>query len=246
MAKIILLEDTWNEDNEADDIIEYADKNKYDISILSVDDLYKLDSMYFLSTIYFCDTKIVQYHLQKANIINIVPNTYDEKYNKYYNRSIEQIHFTEFIKKYDGIKRFIKPVSNDKDFSGRVIETFNDFENYGVEIPNTNQMVYSCEPVEFISEIRLLIGNNKLYGHGYMSGKHTKSYLKCSTMLDDLITITNNDYCCIDIGLMVHNSDLQWSIIEINPPFSIDDHEILFDDYISFCIDACRYIYTKL
>lgn len=37
----VLLEDSWLQDNEADDIIKYANDHEYRLSILSYDDLYK-------------------------------------------------------------------------------------------------------------------------------------------------------------------------------------------------------------
>jgi hypothetical protein len=34
----------------------------------------------------------------------------------------------------------------------------------------------------------------------------------------------------------------KWSVIEINPPYSIDSWEISLPEYFLFCQDACRYI----
>ena len=51
---------------------------------------------------------------------------------------------------------------NNKDFDGRVISNINEFESYGVKIPDLEQKIYCCDPITIMSEVRLLIGNNKL------------------------------------------------------------------------------------
>jgi len=52
-----------------------------------------------------------------------------------------------------------------------------------------------------------------------------------------------NNFRCIDIGM---NQSNQWFIVEINPPFSLDNHTIDMNQYIEFCIDSCQYIWEKI
>ena len=65
------LEDTWTDDGEADDIIEYANKMNIRITVLSPSELYKMSSNEFFSGIYFCNTDIVQYHMNNTNNIHM-------------------------------------------------------------------------------------------------------------------------------------------------------------------------------
>lgn len=248
---IFYLENTWTMDGEADDIITYANNLNIPIKIMSASELHQVDSHQFISSIYFCNTSIVQYHLSRINKMHLVPDTYESIYSKYFCRQIEKISFVEFINKYcnNNIKRFVKPTSNDKNFDGCVISNINDFEEHGYSAPNLDQLVYSCEPIEILSEVRLLIGNNKLYGHGHINRNINDSYLtehysNGTKFIDELIDITGEKFRCIDIGFiyLASESISRWSIIEINPPFSLDDYQIPFDNYINFCIDSCRYI----
>ena len=243
---IFIIENTWTIDGEANDIINYTNNNKIECKILSVDELYEYDSINFIKNcVYFCNTDIVQYHLKKINKTNVIPNTYDEKFNNFYMRNIETMTVQEFDNKYKNIEKFIKPYNNNKEFDGRVITNMSDFELYGVKIPNLNTKIYCCDPIIFLSEVRLLIGSNKLYGHGHICKNKIDTYLSDKNLINQIITATNGEYYCIDIGLAKINNVFQWIIIEINPPFSLDDHEIQFNDYINFCIDACKFISSK-
>src|SRR3989344_4432060 len=100
-----LLEDSWNIDGEAEDIILYAKNNNIECKILDYQTLYDLDSKYFLSCVYFCNTDIVQHHLSAfPDKLKFIPDTYDSIFEKYYNRKIETLEFKEFLEKYNNIK----------------------------------------------------------------------------------------------------------------------------------------------
>lgn len=88
--------------------------------------------------------------------------------------------------------------------------------------------------------MRLLIGNGKLYGHGHICKAKTDLYLK-EMDIQKLIDLTGDSYRCIDIGLVMKPT-YKWMIVEINPPFSLDDHQIPLNNYMEFCIDACSYL----
>ncbi len=239
---IIYLEDTWTDDNEADDIIRYAEENNYELKILSPDELYKLSPKDFFSGIYFCNTDIVQKHLKYVNRMEIVPDTYCQKYEDFYMRQIEKMTFEEYTNKYNNIKRFIKPATNDKKFSGKVIKNVNDL---GMETPSQDDLIYTAEPITFLHEVRLLIGNHKLYGYGNMSENKNHDNIDNKKLITNLEEITD-DFRCVDIGLIKKDNKFEWCIIEINPPFSLDDYDMPFEDYIRFCIDACKYINSRV
>ena len=247
---IFILEDTWTyetnynaiiSNSEADDIINYAKINNIECKILSVRELYEYDSNDFLKCIFFCNTDIVQYHLFKINRMDLVPNTYDIRFAELFNRHIETMSLAEFDKKYKGIKKFIKPYDNNKDFDGRLISNILDFESYGIPIPDLDKQIYCADPIIFLSEVRLLIGNNQLYGHGHICKNRIDNYLDNKQFIQQIINLSNGDYLCVDIGFVFDDklNKFHWIIIEINPPFSLDDYDIRFDDYIRFCIDAC-------
>lgn len=223
----ILLEDTWL----ADDIKTYAKDNFLICDELSVEELYNYDSIKFFNCVYFCNTDIVQFHLKNINHLEIVPNTYDNKYDKFYMRSIELIKFKEVKSGY-----FIKPLSNDKIFDGQIYE---DNDKFIGKLPDPETIIYQVNKLTFLCEYRLLIGNKKLYGYGFIQGIYPNIQINKNDIVEEIVNLTSN-YLCIDIG---YTSELKkWVIVEINPPFSLDDHKIPLNDYMLFCIDACNYI----
>jgi hypothetical protein len=236
----IILEDKWTVDGEADDIIEYCKKNNYVCHILTYDEIYNYDTYEFFKCIYFCNTDLVQYHLKKKNIDYIVPNTYENIYSEFYNRIITIKCLGDI--NIDSLTEplFIKPIENDKTFDGTVLSK-NDLYAYNVILasltkPINEHYVYTSKIIKFTSEYRLLIGNNKLYGYGHMCG----DYKKFDIDINKLIELTNDKFRCIDIGF--DKKINKWIIVEINPPFSLDDCDIPFDSYMTFCIDACLWI----
>ena len=245
----ILLEDNWTYDGEADDIIEYSKINNIECIILNKNELLQLDSCYFLENIYFCNTEIVQYHLKNTNRGDLIPDTYDKRFHDLYHRTIEKMSILEFKNKYNGItNKFIKPCGNDKYFDGRLINNLTDFELYGVDIPEDNLMIYCCEPMDIIAEVRLLVGNHKIYGYGHMSITIIDNFYQDELFIKKLFECIENDYLCVDIGYIYDktNNIFRWVVIEINPPFSLDDYDISFNQYINFCIDVCKYINQKI
>ena len=241
--KTFYIEDKWTYNGEANDIIKYGFNNGYDIIILNYDELMKINSNIFINNYYFVNTDIVQHHLKNTNKSNIVPDTYDDQFNNLYYREIEKMTFSEYVKKYEGIQRFIKPFSNNKDFDGTVIQYKNDFNNHYIKIPNDDTYIYTTPILNIKTEVRLLIGNNKLYGHTFMCGKERNNSYINNIIINKILDLSNGRYLCVDICYAsINEDDFKWIILEINPPFSLDDYEIDFKNYIDFCIDACNYI----
>lgn len=233
---IVLLEDSWK----ADDIKKYYEE----VCELSQENLYNLDSKLFINSIYFCCTDIVQYHLNKLGIEGIVPDTYDNTFKDLFKRNIEIIEFCklgEYMKSKNVDNIFIKPYLNNKTFDGQI---YYDNDRFVGQLPNDNDKIYVSEKVIFLSEYRLLIGNNKLYGFGFMQGLYPD--IKVSSInkfIDEIISKTDCRYLCIDIGYIKEIK--KWAIVELNPPFSLDDYNIPLNDYINFCTDACEYIKNR-
>jgi hypothetical protein len=235
---MLYLQHNWDDDGEAQDIIDYCRENGIKIELMTGMDLMDMDSHKFLSNMYFCDTDIVQYHLSKTNKTFLVPDTYEKTYEKLYDRKIEKMTLSEYFSKYDGIERFIKPFKNNKEFDGFIIKGVNDFTDRCVPVPSDTTEIYTCEPLVILSEVRLLIGNHKLYGHTHMCKNRIDTYLKDTKLISDLLELTGTNYRCIDIGL-VRRPNLKWIVMEINPPFSLDSYEIPISDYMAFCMDVC-------
>jgi len=83
--------------------------------------------------------------------------------------------------------------------------------------------------VDFKVEYRLFIGNHQLYGIGFQKGdKNISNY---NDFIKQILEISDGFYA-IDIGY-----DNDWSIVEINPPFSLDDYGISMHNYVRYAID---------
>ena len=162
-----LVDESWVEDS--DDIIEYFKKEKIQYQCFSETQLMNMTSDTFLYSIYFTSTNIVQFHLQKMNKSHFVPNTYDDSYQDHFHREIKVMTLREYKDTYTNIKRFIKPYENNKLFRGCVIESIDELE-FDVN-ENLNIFVYTSDPVLFSTEVRLLIGNGKLYAKDFPSDR---------------------------------------------------------------------------
>ena len=133
---------------------------------------------------------------------------------------------------------FIKPSLNNKSFDGQI---YYDDDRFVGPLPDKNDEIYVCEKITFLCEYRLLVGHNKIYGFGFMQGLYPDIKLESIlNFVNDVVSKTDNRYLCIDIGYIKEIK--KWSIVELNPPFSLDDYNIPLKDYINFCIDSCNYI----
>ena len=59
-------------------------------------------------------------------------------------------------------------------------------------------------------------------------------------LISQIVKLTNDRYLCVDIGMMFPSC--VWCIVEVNPPYALDEYQIPMDNYISFCVDACMYL----
>ena len=63
-----------------------------------------------------------------------------------------------------------------------------------------------------------------------------------SNLISDIVKVTGDKYRCVDIGFVVIADTKRWVMIEVNPPFSLDDYNITLKKYMDFCVDACLWI----
>lgn len=227
----VIIENTWNDYGEADDIIQYCEANNIKYQILPATQIVILDN--FFDNIFFCNTEIVLEKLKQVNFADLCPDTYDSTYNEFYHRLIEKINISDIIIT-DSI--FIKPVENNKLFNGHIVLSQLDVDSLAYADPK--MMVYKSNVINIMAEYRLLMGNGKLYGHSYMKGCQIDNYLN-KIDINKLIGLTGDKFRCIDVGF---TDETSWLIVEINPMYSLDSYNIDIKDYMEFCIDSCKFI----
>lgn len=264
---VIYIDEEWTKNGDTDDIIAYYtnpnNMKKYDIQILTTGQLENIPTHQILNGIVFAHTSIIQGHLRAIDpevAKNLIPNTYDPAFAKFFKREIEIITLDILRDKYlaNDESRFIKPLGNSKSFNGQVIDDFGDLDKLFDEHPELSPTtrVYSAPVIDIQGEIRLLIGSGHLYGSGQISVANppNKDYLELSTssiggvsntsVLDKLITATGDRFLCVDIGWVPELE--RWVVVEINPPFSLEDYDIPLTDYLRFTEDAFHWIREKL
>jgi len=268
MKRVVYIEDEWTKFGEADDIIQYYStpetKPKYDIKILSRKQLENIPSYQILRGIIFANTQIIQEHIKSLAhpqiIPKLIPDTYDREFIRFFGREIEIITLDTLRDKYlaQDDARFIKPLGNSKYFNGQLIYDFDDLNQLLIENPKLTPTtrVYSAPIINIQGELRMLIGQGKLYGCGQISivDPPNKDYLipiqkkgissTSQSFLDKIILATGERFLCVDIGWI---TDLnRWVVIEINPVFSIDYYDIPLANYLEFTKDAFRWILITL
>ncbi len=245
--KEVVVQYEWLEsrfDLPSDPILTHCMGIQQTLHLMSREELIDMNRDEFLRCVWFCDTDIVQKHLRTPSI---VPDTYESDFAEFFNRKIEKMTWAEYVEKYANVPKFIKPVGNLKGFTGRVFPDFEDFllsEN----TPNLSDLIYVVEPVKIKSEARLLIGSGNLYGSSITVHGESPDYRDQKDFIQKLIEITGNRYRCIDIGYMENpeTKEWKWSVVEVNPPFSLDAYEIPFADYMEFCSGASDYLYARV
>ncbi len=170
----------------------------------------------------------------------LIPDTYDKTFDDFYNRNITKYVYKDIFKV--SYPYFVKSAGNDKSIDGTIIKNSDDV----ADLWCINQIflyddmeLYVCDVVNFKVEYRLLVGDNKIYAIGYQKGN--KSNFPSEHFLHKILEKSNGKYYCIDIGL-ISNS---WSIVEINPPFSLDDFDISLNVYIEYAVDFWKYVRSK-
>ena len=263
---VIYIDEEWTKNGDTDDIIAYYTKPnniiKYDIQIRTTSQLENIPAHQILNGIIFAHTSIIQEHIRAIDpevAKNLIPNTYDPVFAKFFKREIEIITLDTLRDKYlaNDESRFIKPLGNSKSFNGQVIDDSGDLDKLlddNTELSPTTR-VYSTSVIDIQGEIRLLIGDGRLYGrgqisvanppnHDYLEPSTNTSSIRGASFLDKLIMATGDRFLCVDIGWVPELG--QWVVVEINPPFSLEDYDIPITDYLTFTEDAFNWIREKL
>jgi len=67
-----------------------------------------------------------------------------------------------------------------------------------------------------------------------------------SAFMAEVIALCGEKYMAVDVGLMTKpggdDKGGDWSLVEVNPPFSLDDHGLPIGPYMDYCVDACKWI----
>merc|ERR1712232_1528861 len=130
-----------------------------------------------------CSTEIVQRKLREAGkgLSSKVPSTYPEALQKLLRRNIVERNLDSVAT--SELPLFVKPVSNDKAFDGKVLRDEDDLEGLRAEVrklavpsagckagtfadSDMGCQIYSAKVVKFFAEYRLFIGGGRLYGLG--------------------------------------------------------------------------------
>ena len=229
----IIVQDTWKEEDDLE-LLEYVKKN-HELIILSEEDLLKITNINDYGCI-FCDTAILQKIFK--NIYNVF-QCYPECFEKLYNRTIQTINSNELYNLQKPF--FVKPYSNDKTFEALIINTDDEIESI-----DKNITVYTSSMSNFINEYRIFVSNCKIYsivdsGDFIMDNSVSMSIPK--EFIDSVVELNIYDFCVIDIAFdkLIN----KWSVVEVNPPFSLSSYDLEIGKYFQFCADAYSYIINR-
>lgn len=225
-----IIQDTWNETDDQD-LLSFL-SNPVRLSALEI---LKITDFSTIKVI-FADTTIM-FSLLKQTFDN-----YPIELNKFYHRNINVYDLPET--KSIPYPYFAKPFSNDKSFEAHIIRNDKDYDYF---ISEASGQVYVSELVEFVNEYRLFIGDNKIVGCVESSDflidpRIIKRCFPPSDFLNDILRFNPYNYCIIDVGMFNDT----WSIVEVNPPYSITSYGLDIELYYAYCRDAFTYLKSQL
>lgn len=256
----VLLEDTW----EASDIIEECSRLQIACSELTAGAMLNYDSELFVQHTFMCDTAIVQKHLKLLGLENKVPDTYPKELESVLHRQIERRQLREIVEA--DLPLFIKPTSNDKAFDGIVVRDAGGLQRVREEVGETADEleVYAAEKVNFAVEYRLFVGNGTVYGvpgEHYVRDGDRSAGVPSDEFIQEIVKCCGDGFMAVDVGLMTKDEEqplcndngvvkdycpeatwATWAVVEVNPPFALDDCGLAIEPYVQFCIDSCAYI----
>lgn len=129
--------------------------------------------------------------------------------------------------------------------------------------------VFTAPPVRFRIEYRLFIGGGRIYrgttsedssgDSWYMvraepgldtlfaekgAGKQGACPVPDAAFVDAILDKVGPErFWVVDIGLVAAEAaEEQWAIVEVNPPFSVDDHGLEIELYCQYCFHTCAWI----
>ena len=195
-------------------------------------------------------------------------NTFDKIFNSdiFYSKT-EFLSFCSYKDKYNGTKKRIKHMTNNNNLTNNnltnasntidlVIENINDsiyltdkYLKQKIESIAESDIIYCMEPIPFLlSEIRLLVGNGKIYAHSNVNQNIDSTYILSEDIIKKILNLVGTDYVCVDIGLMyvsTNNQDV-WKVINVQTTNDLlneaisnkHNYGISLDQYTTFYQDA--------
>lgn len=260
MTKYIIVHSAWDDDDDLELINHIKSFNK-PFKISSKQEILNEDPQNV--EMLFCNTSVMQKYITKHNPNYKVIDTYPEYFKNMYHRGIKIMKLNECVREYikNNKPYFVKPYKNNKCFAGFVINNNNDnfsvyrlasYDNTKINNDISDSMdIYVCDPVKFVNEYRLFIGNNQIYGITESSQYLIDSIKVVSVdppeeFIKELLAVLQenepNVFCVIDVGMLDNG---QWVIVEANPPFALNNYDFPIDEYYNYCKLAYDSIMTK-
>jgi hypothetical protein len=228
----IIVHETWNSPDD-EELHQYLEKIGYQIR--SEEEILQLDPRF--CDVIFAESEIIEKLLKKTFPQYQTIPTYPEELNHLYRRKIERISFNDLTKMQRPI--FVKPVSNNKSFTGFVLKKQNLFEEEaydGFEL-DPKEQIYVSESVEFLNEYRLFIANSEVVGivessHFILDREKIKSSDPDRSFILEVLKCNTHPWSVIDIGQL---STGQWAVVEVNPPYALSSYDWPIEKYVNYC-----------
>mmetsp|Transcript_40113 Transcript_40113/g.93154 ORF Transcript_40113/g.93154 Transcript_40113/m.93154 type:complete len:248 (+) Transcript_40113:48-791(+) len=236
----VLLEDTW----EATDVMEECTRTGRPCQELTVEQLDAYDPREFMKHVFMCNTEIVQKKLQAVGLSSKVPATYPPELGNMFHRTMETKRL-DLISTAD-LPLFVKPTSNNKAFDGCVVKSAEKLQDIIEEVGGGEKgaalEVFTAEVVSFKAEYRLFIGGFKCYGLGQINEAEPVGPPP-DELVQQIVALVGDRFWVVDVGyLSKQDGAPEWAVVEVNPPFSMDDHGLAIEPYVQYCTDAAAWI----
>jgi hypothetical protein len=233
--KKIIIHACW-EDSDDEELVDYAQSQPHEVIRLTGEEILTqnptdIDAL-------FCNTDIFQQLVPAYQ----PPETYPSQFDHLYRRQITVVTLSEVLAR--PFPFFIKPLANDKAFTGRVIRDETD-----LEVVKTSQLhsFYVVEVVNYVAEFRLFIAERKLRGcveaTSYVLGYEATDLRPPVEFLNKVLEANPYSYVVIDVGLTTEEI---WNVVEVNPPFALSSYNWPIQEYYTYCRDAWQDITMKI
>eukprot|EP01001_Neometanema_parovale_P009870 NODE_6109_length_879_cov_54.403439_g5878_i0.p1 GENE.NODE_6109_length_879_cov_54.403439_g5878_i0~~NODE_6109_length_879_cov_54.403439_g5878_i0.p1 ORF type:complete len:263 (+),score=56.15 NODE_6109_length_879_cov_54.403439_g5878_i0:69-791(+) len=153
-AKFI-VQDTWDEEDDQE-LLDFIKQSNVPLETLDEEQL--LAVVPDPSVMVFADTAIIQ-AISKVPVVD----TYPECFQPLYHRNIRVTKLPVDLP----MPYFVKPCGNNKAYGARMVRDAGDAE-LALDAAQGEE-VYVCDPVKFVSEHRLFLGLDKVWGVGEYS-----------------------------------------------------------------------------
>jgi hypothetical protein len=227
----VLLEMAW----EADDVKEECARLEIPCVEMSEEELRALDTSRFIYSTFLCDMGIVLAQLRKAGMAHLIPDKYPPEFAPFYRRFIQEKRLG--LLQASDLPMFVKPRGHHQTSDGMIIRSMDQ-----LPLPHmTNTLCYTAEVVDFGAKYRLFVGKNRIYGTGLLvAGKEPEDNGESLSAFTDCVVKQSCGYYAVDVAYL--ETQNTWAVVEVNPPFAMDDCGVDIQSYMQFCIDTCENI----